>query len=93
MFEVITPAVIAGVEGTKFNVNNQYYIEDGVPQDKTFISVTEGNVNVEERNQGRMEKVKQNEEISVTTRTYEAKEKGVPRKPPQAIPYIIKKIK
>jgi len=93
MFEVITPAVIAGVEGTKFNVYNQYYIEDGVPQDKTFISVTEGNVNVEERNQGRMEKVKQNEEISVTTRTYEAKEKGVPRKPPKAIPYIIKKIK
>jgi len=89
MFEVITPAVIAGVEGTKFTVENEYFVDAGLPQDRTIIKINEGIVKVEERNQGRIEEVKQNESIEIRTKTYEKVEKGVPRKPPKVKPHII----
>ncbi len=90
-FEVITPAVIAGVEGTKFNVVNTYFIDKGIPIDRTSISVFEGSVEVIERNQNRREQVQAKEEITIETRTYAEKNKGVPRKPPKVKPHIIKK--
>ncbi|MCM8785481.1 MAG: DUF1559 domain-containing protein [Candidatus Omnitrophica bacterium] len=91
-FEIITPAVIAGVEGTKFKVDNEYKNDSGIPLDKTVISVFEGNIEVMERNQGRREKIQANEWIMIETRTYEENKKGVPRKPPKVKPHIIKKI-
>jgi len=94
-FEVITPAVIAGVEGTKFNVYNLWgKNSENIQVAKTTISVEEGIVSVRERNQGRGEKVKSGEEVVVETITYEREEKNkVPRKPPKRKPNIIKKKK
>ncbi|MCM8818297.1 MAG: DUF1559 domain-containing protein [Candidatus Omnitrophica bacterium] len=93
-FEVITPAVIAGVEGTKFNVVNEWINGDTGNIARTTINVTEGNVIVRERNQGRSETVGKGEEISVDTKTYENPVKNVvPRKPPKVQPHIIKKKK
>jgi hypothetical protein len=87
-FEVITPAVIAGVEGTKFNVNSKW--ENLIAT--TVITVEEGIISARERNQGREEKVGAGEEITVETKTYkEAKKDRVPRKPPKQQPHIIKK--
>ncbi|MGB9677911.1 MAG: DUF1559 domain-containing protein [Candidatus Ratteibacteria bacterium] len=92
-FEVITPAVIAGVEGTKFSIVNTYSLTNGIPINTTLISISEGIVKIRERNQGRVEIASAGTEISVETKTYEEKEKGVPRKPPKSIPHIIKKSK
>ncbi|MCX7917704.1 MAG: FecR domain-containing protein [bacterium] len=88
-FEVITPAVIAGVEGTKFNVEN---IWDGkLKTDKTTVNVFEGVVNVRERNQGRLMTVNEKESITVETKTYGTPKKNIiPRKPPKVKPHIIK---
>jgi len=89
-FEVITPAVIAGVEGTKFNVITQWDVTNIIAT--TQITVQEGIVSARERNQGREEKVGAGEEITVETKTYkDAKKDGVPRKPPKQQPHIIKK--
>ncbi|HOK56625.1 MAG TPA: DUF1559 domain-containing protein [bacterium] len=90
-FEVITPAVIAGVEGTKFNVVNSYYYNNGIPIDNTIISVFEGVVKVKERNQGRTETVNTGEEVLIETKTYGTKQKGVPRRPPKSVPHVIKR--
>ncbi|MCM8772696.1 MAG: FecR domain-containing protein [Candidatus Omnitrophica bacterium] len=94
-FEIITPAVIAGVEGTKFNITNQWTKnDDGIPVDITTISVEEGIVTVKERNQGRYEKVNEGEEIIVESRRYENPVKNkIPRKPPKIKPNIMKKKK
>ncbi|MFN4227633.1 MAG: DUF1559 domain-containing protein [Candidatus Ratteibacteria bacterium] len=92
-FEVITPAVIAGVEGTKFNVVNTYFIDNGIPIDRTSFAVFEGVIEVIERNRGRREQVQANEEIVIETKTYEEIKKGVPRKPPKVKPHMIKKSK
>lgn len=90
-FEVITPAVIAGVEGTKFDVINWYSLDTGIPIDRTSISVSDGFVKVRERNQDRTEAIKPGEEITIETKTYETRKEGVPRKPPKSIPHIIKR--
>jgi len=51
IFEIITPAVIAGVEGTKFTVATLWFpeVEDENPTNSTTVSVTEGAVNLQER--------------------------------------------
>ncbi len=93
-FEVITPAVIAGVEGTKFNVINEWTNDTLGNIDKTTISVIEGTVNARERNQGRVETVNSGEKIEIITKTYsDAKTNIVPRKPPKQQPHIIKRKK
>lgn len=96
-FEVITPAVIAGVEGTKFNVINEWTTNSSnIPVCITTIYVDEGKINMEERNQGRKEKVNRGEEITVESKRYEnsnftRNNPKPPRKPPREKPNIIKK--
>lgn len=91
VFEVITPAVIAGVEGTKFNVNTTW-ISGLNPQAMTEINVIEGTVLVRERNQGRQEEVNAGESLEVITNTYQPEKNKVPRKP-KGRPNIVKKNK
>lgn len=90
IFEVVTPAVIAGVEGTKFTVENIWYDNEDI----TRIFVEEGKVKVSERNQGRSEIIKDKEEIEVRTKVDKIVDKSrVPKKPNKERPHIIKKNK
>ena len=87
-FEVVTPAVIAGVEGTKFNVRN-YWLDTDPPSCSTEISVAEGAVKVEERSQGRRFKVKSGEQLGIKVRRWlKGVKDRVPRKPPKQRPHI-----
>ncbi|MCM8803886.1 MAG: FecR family protein [Candidatus Omnitrophica bacterium] len=94
-FEVVTPAVIAGVEGTKFNVTNSWGINsNNIIVAITVINVEEGIVKVRERNQGRVEKLENKEELRVETKIYSKPERDkIPRKPPKERPHIVKKEK
>ncbi len=80
-FEVITPAVIAGVEGTQFSVRN-WLTDDKI---KTSVSVSAGAVAVEDRNLGvKASVVQPNQVFSVAApvgETLSAATKHVPRKP------------
>ncbi|MGC8976770.1 MAG: hypothetical protein ACP5OB_04030 [Candidatus Ratteibacteria bacterium] len=95
-FEVITPAVIAGVEGTKFNLSTNWSIDPvyNTNTATTLITVIQGKVLARERNQGRQEEIKNGETFEIQTKTYENAEKErVPRKPPKQKPNVIKKNK
>ena len=72
-FEVITPAVIAGVEGTKFNIITQWDVTNIIAT--TVITVEEGIISARERNQGREENVGAGEEITVEPKTYKEAKK------------------
>ncbi|HOK80816.1 MAG TPA: FecR domain-containing protein [bacterium] len=63
-FEVVTPGLIAGVSGTKFTVNNTY--DSITNQAVTTVSVSEGNVQCEDRTDGTKNIVKTHEKISIT---------------------------
>ncbi|MCM8777560.1 MAG: FecR domain-containing protein [Candidatus Omnitrophica bacterium] len=81
-FEVITPAVIAGVEGTKFTVRNTLkdtYITSS-------ITVLEGLVKVQDRSQDSSTSVVKPNQIKAVSVVNEltdsvVRKKGVPRKP------------
>lgn len=53
-FEIVTPAVIAGVSGTKYNISTQYLSNN---QTITTITVLSGTVLAEERETGSEEKI------------------------------------
>jgi len=79
-FEVITPAVIAGVEGTKFIVRNSLAGNNLI----SSIAVLEGMVKVQDRSQdtsGSVVKPNQTQAVSVINATDVIKKKWVPRKP------------
>ncbi len=87
-FEVITPAVIAGVEGTKFNVRN-YWLNTSPPSCRTEISVAEGTVKVEERSQDRRFKIKSGKKLLIEIRRWlKGIKHRIPRKPPKQKPHI-----
>jgi len=87
-FEIITPAVIAGVEGTKFNVSN-HWLNTQPPSCITEISVAEGQVKVEERSQGRRFKVKKGKKLGIRVKRWlEEIKHRIPRKPPKQRPHI-----
>jgi|LSQX01.1.fsa_nt_gb competence protein ComGC len=65
-FEVITPAVIAGVEGTKFTISTQTKETNGKPKNFTTIKVSEGIVNVQDRLHARESVLEQGDEIVVS---------------------------
>lgn len=90
-FEIITPALIAGVSGTKFNVTNTFNSSSN--QATTTVSVNEGKVQCEDRIDGSKSIVAQNQNISITvecqpesTRIIENKKtKSIPVKPKKRI--------
>lgn len=87
-FEVVTPAVIAGVEGTKFTIRN-YWLNSDPPSCTTDVAVLEGRVNVEERSQGRNFKVKDGKKLIAKVRRWLKTQKHrVPRKPPKQEPHV-----
>ena len=87
-FEVITPAVIAGVEGTKFTLRN-YWLNTNPPSCRASVSVAEGEVKVEERSQGRRFNIKKGKKLLVEIRRWLKEIKhGIPRKPPKQRPHI-----
>ncbi|MCX7705535.1 MAG: FecR domain-containing protein [bacterium] len=63
-FEVVAPALIAGVSGTRFTVRNTY--DTSTNQATTSVSVSEGKIECEDRTDGTKISVKTNENISVT---------------------------
>ncbi|MGC8804676.1 MAG: FecR domain-containing protein, partial [Candidatus Ratteibacteria bacterium] len=63
-FEVVTPGLIAGVSGTKFTVNNIY--DNTTNQAITTVSVSEGNVQSEDRTDGTKDIIKPGKTISIT---------------------------
>jgi len=89
-FEIITPAVIAGVEGTEFSLRN-YWSDDNIdiPSCSTEISVSDGEVKVEERSQDRRFKVKEGKKLGIRVRRWlEEIRHRIPRKPPKQRPHI-----
>jgi len=87
-FEVITPAVIAGVEGTKFNVINS--LIENSNQQKTGVHVTDGLVIVADRLQDTAGAIIQPNQMfsvavevleTVSTAELSSQMKKVPRKP------------
>ncbi|HOJ31552.1 MAG TPA: FecR domain-containing protein [bacterium] len=63
-FEVVTPALIAGVSGTKFTVNSAY--DSATNQATTTVAVSQGNVQCEDRTDGTKNIVKTTERIGIT---------------------------
>ena len=84
-FEVVTPALIAGVSGTKFTVSNAY--DSTSNQSTTTVSVNNGVVNCEDRSDGVKISVSSGENLSLTvlcpsvTTDGSNKTKSVPLKP------------
>ncbi|MFA5645220.1 MAG: hypothetical protein WDA18_02550 [Candidatus Ratteibacteria bacterium] len=74
-FEVVTPAVIAGVSGTRFAVNTSWTASTKNPnifQSKTTVAVSEGSVLVEERSTGNSTDLEKNANLTVTGYTEKA---------------------
>ena len=87
-FEIITPAIIAGVEGTKFTIRN-YWLNTNPPSCRASVSVAEGEVKVEERSQGRRFSIKRGKKLLVEIRRWLKEiDHGIPRKPPKQKPHI-----
>jgi type II secretory pathway pseudopilin PulG len=63
-FEVVTPAIIAGVSGTRFVLHNEW--NSSLNQATTNVSVSDGTVNVEDRAGGEKIKVNQGNQSSIT---------------------------
>jgi len=83
-FEVITPAIIAGVEGTRFIVRN---ILDG-NKITSSVAVLEGVVKVQDRSQdtsASIVKPNQTQAVSVVSEIDNITKKWVPRKPKKEI--------
>ncbi|MCM8764621.1 MAG: FecR domain-containing protein [Candidatus Omnitrophica bacterium] len=84
-FEVIAPALIAGVSGTRFTVSNTY--DSSKNQATTTVSVEQGKVICEDRTDGTKIAVKQSENLSATIECQrpelpnDNKTKSIPRKP------------
>ncbi|MCM8828137.1 MAG: FecR domain-containing protein [Candidatus Omnitrophica bacterium] len=85
-FEVVAPALIAGVSGTSFTVSNAY--DNSNNQSKTTVSVTDGKVICEDRTDGTKLTVNQNENISAIVECQKPessvdtkKTRSIPRKP------------
>jgi len=83
-FEVVTPAVIAGVSGTRFGVTASWHPSQENPavyESKTTVSVSEGKVLVEERATGSSTDLVKNTSLTITGYTEQATStKSVPKK-------------
>ncbi|MCD6408266.1 FecR domain-containing protein [bacterium] len=87
-FEVITPAVIAGVEGTRFEVKN-YWENTTPPSCSTEVRVFEGKVKIKERSQGRKFILREGKKLFVKVRRWIKKlREKPPRRPPKCRPHI-----
>ncbi len=88
-FEVISPAFIAGVSGTRFTVNNVY--DSATNQATTTVNVIDGAVVAEDRVDGTKIAVNQGKELSITVECQEPdstsvnRTKSVPVKPKKRI--------
>lgn len=85
-FEIVTPALIAGVSGTRFTVSNTY--DNSTNQATSSVSVNEGKVQCEDRSDGTKMNVNAGENLSITvlcqpvdSSSLKNKTKSIPVKP------------
>ncbi|MCM8764402.1 MAG: FecR domain-containing protein [Candidatus Omnitrophica bacterium] len=84
-FEVVAPALIAGVSGTRFTVSNAY--DNAINQSTTTVSVAKGRVICEDRTDGTKISVQKSENLSATVQCQKPesvdnkKTRSIPRKP------------